>query len=298
MRTAAMARLVSSRRPKASEMAPLTTSSRAASAEIERRKARRSSCRRRSAAVRRRAPASASSSRACARRAICCASWLTSTTMRPASIWKLDQLLGERGGLRIERGGRLVEQQHARLVGDGADQPQPLALAGRQLGYRPVEQRRLERQRRKQPVELGVGGKCSRAVPAPPGGLGRGIAHAAAPLRAPAPRAARRLRARRSPRRRRGRRSRAAAASCRSPTGPRRPGIPAPPPRRRAQAAPAPTDSRSSASQRPLQRGGLARGDHGNRRGPLSTGEKVPKGGRGHQARLGQNSRTVTSSAK
>ena len=44
----------------------------------------------------------------------------------PGQHLELDQLLGERGSLRIECGGRLIEQQHARLIGDGADEPQTL----------------------------------------------------------------------------------------------------------------------------------------------------------------------------
>jgi hypothetical protein len=48
---------------------------------------------------------------------------LTRMTMRSASIWNLISL-DERGRLGIEGGGRLIEQQHARLVGDGADEPQ------------------------------------------------------------------------------------------------------------------------------------------------------------------------------
>ena len=97
---------------------------------------------------------------------------------------ELDQLLGERRRLRIEGGGGLVEQQHARLVGNGPHEPQPLALAGRQLGYRPVEQSGLQPDGGQQAVELGGGREMLARAGAPPGGLGRGIAHAAAPLRA------------------------------------------------------------------------------------------------------------------
>ena len=249
MRTAATARLVSSRSPNASEMAPLTTSSSAASPRSSTRKVDRAH-----AATLCAVPGRARTRQQQARmrqprdplRVVA-----HQHDHAPGQHLEADQLLGERGGLRIERGGRLVEQQHARLVGHGADQPQPLALARRQLGYGPVEQRRVEAQRRKQPVELGVRRRDARARSGPPGGLGRRIAHAPPPLGARHLAALHAFERRRSPRRGRGRRSRAAAWSCRSPTDPRRQGTPAPAPRRTAQAAPAPSDCRSSASAVP-----------------------------------------------
>ena len=102
----------------------------------------------------------------------------------PCQHLELDQLLGERGRLGIERGGRLIEQQHARLVGDGADEPQTLALAGRELGNRPVEHGGLQRQRGEQPIELGGAWKVLARDCAPPRRLGGHVAHAASPLRA------------------------------------------------------------------------------------------------------------------
>ena len=155
---------------------------------------------------------------------------------------ELDQLLGERRGLRVESGGRLVEQQHAGLVGNGPDQPEALTLAGRQL-------RDMGRSSRADSSPTAESRRSSLAV------AGKVLARAVRPTRrarprhsarggatpGPASRGAPRLRDRRSRRRHRGRRWRATAASCRSRTGPRWPGTRAPQPRRRAAASP-PTD--------------------------------------------------------
>ena len=158
--------------------------------QIERRESAASA---HAAALSRRARGAAhprSCSRACARRSICAASWLTSSTMRSASSWNLISSSASAAAVASSARGRLVEQQHARLVGERADEPQALALAGRKLGYRPVEQGGLERQRRRAAARAWRWRKVLARGLAPPRRLGRGVAHAPAPLRARASRAA------------------------------------------------------------------------------------------------------------
>ena len=127
--------------------------------------------------------ASASSSRACARRSICAVSWLTSSTMRSASIWNL-----------ISSSASAAEVASSAEVGSSSSSTRGSSAIARTSPSRwrsPVESSASG------PVEdapapapartaadraLACGGKCSRAVARPPGGLGRGIAHAPAPL--------------------------------------------------------------------------------------------------------------------
>ena len=158
---------------------------------------------------------------------------------------KLDQLLDHRCGRGIERGGRFIEQQHARLVRQRADQPQALALAGRKLGERAIQ---VTGRRAPGPKAADRASRSSGNARAPSAahqaGLGRGIANLAAPLRARASRPAPRRRDARSRRPDRDRRWRAASWSCRSRTVPPRSGIRPPPPRRRASAVPAQPNSR------------------------------------------------------
>ena len=158
-----------------------------------------------------------------ASRAICCGIVADENDDAARQDLEPDQLLRQRRSLRIERGGGLVQQQHARLIGNRAARA-PAADARRSTariwaGRAGPSSRPTADSRRS---SLAVAGKCSRALAPHQAGSAERIAHAAPPLRAPASRDAPHPRDVRSPRRHRGRRWRAAAASCRSRTGPRR----------------------------------------------------------------------------
>ncbi len=98
---------------------------------------------------------------------------------------KADQFFDECGGCRIERSGRLVEQDHARLIGQRARETQPQSFTRRQLGDRPIKRFCSDAERGRQPneaLQFRLANDVLAGGVGPPAGLGRNVAHLTPPL--------------------------------------------------------------------------------------------------------------------